>query len=194
MSTYSQVHGKVTYANKEDLMKVVKLLVKGGWILQKKDSFTFIGENDGTETEDCVDMEKLSLHIPDNFYRNLGRKVDDILDYAISGFLNEESEDGGDYIYVWKNTYDGTAHEDEIIQHLDSTEDKDLFLLDEYEYTEKHGDCLKNTSDTFYELKSYKLIEARERLESNVAMTVYEKTGDEAHKLFAKILRSPTTF
>lgn len=142
MGQSSFIQAKLNYKDQETFIQATNLLRNGGWLLEDN---TMVLE-DGVPADDLWDQDEtlniidgLTLTIPPGLYYNLSRVTSELTDLALTGEFSEETDDNENYIYVWDDGRSLEASEEQISKYCTKQEDKDLFLMDDSEYSVKYN-------------------------------------------------------
>jgi hypothetical protein len=148
MSTYVTASGELVYHDEAALQKALGYLEKGGWILPidttgKTPAITWVNEANNVTHADMPVVD-LKLVIPEEYYRNLSRVFDSLMDGAEAGDLYWYSTDGYNHVSHWSVGNDKVSYEsaEEFVGLLGETLDdiliEDVMTLDSEEYEEKY--------------------------------------------------------
>jgi hypothetical protein len=136
MSNRSFIEGVLEFETTEQLKQAVQPLRKGGWLTTNNKML--LGD-EGEADEGVVCIKGNQFTIPPGVYRNLSSHTNELIAHAKKGFLNLNSDDGDLGFSIWNNGREINAWDNKAIwEFLDDEIQKDLIILDEDEFEEKH--------------------------------------------------------
>ena len=149
MSQYYWIEGELIFKDKTTLEGAVEVLREGGWI---KEDNTMVNEGDSKVNDGQPVINDNVLTIPTDMYRNLGRRMSQVVDQAEAGFYKEACQDGDNYFSVWQNGEKIQASDSDIAKFLDNEkfQAQDLFTLDSEEYGKKWDE----DEETYWEMQN----------------------------------------
>ena len=137
MSIYTVSKGTLTYSSPEKLEEAVAPLRTQGWLNENNQITPNDDEEFALDGQSCIDGN--TLYLPQEFYLNIHRVIDDLIDDAEKGTFLSYCDDGDLWITGWQDgQWQCAGDSEEIASYLTTDKDKDYILLDDEEFEAKY--------------------------------------------------------